>query len=287
MRDGAPLSRGSHTDVEARLRSLQADTTTLSKLPESARLAHDLNEAALWPLVDDFTKRNLQVDQALASLDHVWRSSILDAVSVTDRRIGAFDGEAHRRTVGEYRAADRTAHRHESDPGSPRRRRARDASPRRVSRTESDVVQHQARLKRGHLPRPRSCSRPRRDVLAALKPCWAMSPLVVSASCSPRSRTSTSSSSTRRADHAGRRDRRDPARPTARSSPATSKQLPPTELLPTSGGDEDDEEAEDETLGASAGTRDFESILDVLSVAAPPPRDAHARLALPQPRTSG
>ena len=145
---GAPLSRGSHTDVEARLRSLQADTTTLSKLPElttpRARLER---EPALWPLVDDFTKRNLQVDQALASLDHVWRSSILDAVSVTDRRIGAFDGEAHRRTVGEYRATRIGPTSTRVRPGSAApspgtRRKSGDAFP-----TESDVLQHQARLK--------------------------------------------------------------------------------------------------------------------------------------------
>jgi hypothetical protein len=33
-------------------------------------------------------------------------SSILETVSVADQRVGAFDGDAHRRVVEEYRIAD-------------------------------------------------------------------------------------------------------------------------------------------------------------------------------------
>jgi very-short-patch-repair endonuclease len=49
-------------------------------------------------------------------------------------------------------------------------------------------------------------------------------------------------------------------------------QLPPTSFFTTSGGGEDDEEAEAEALGAPAGTRNMESILDVMGALLPPPK---------------
>jgi very-short-patch-repair endonuclease len=49
-------------------------------------------------------------------------------------------------------------------------------------------------------------------------------------------------------------------------------QLPPTSFFTTSGGGEDDEEAEAEALGVAAGTRNMESILDVMGALLPPPK---------------
>jgi len=109
--------------------------------------------------------------------EHAWLSSVLETVSLADPVIGAFDGAAHSRVVEEFCDADR-AHR---DSGPDRIRRAvaewavsvRDAHP-----TESDLVQHQARLRRRHLP-IRALFQAAPHVLGAVKPCWAMSPLVV------------------------------------------------------------------------------------------------------------
>ena len=124
------------------------------------------------------TLRHLTTDQALACAEHVWLSCILDAVSVTDGRVGAFDGQPHLRTVARFGVADRA---HISTTAVRVRRsvaenatRVRDAYPR-----ESEVVEHQARLKRGHLP-VRQLFQAAPHVLGAPRPCWAMSPLVVS-----------------------------------------------------------------------------------------------------------
>jgi hypothetical protein len=256
-------------ELESRLQALLADTPTLYKLPELARLRTALRGAGLGPLLQEITDRHLTTDQALACAEHVWLSSILDAVSVTDGRVGAFDGQAHLRTVVQFGAADRD---HISTTAVRVRRavaenatRVRDAYPR-----ESEVVEHQARLKRGHLP-VRQLFQAAPHVLGALRPCWAMSPLVVSRLL-PAQRCFDivifdEASQVTPADAVGALMRAD--RAVVAGDP---HQLPPTSFFSTSGGGEDDEEAETEELGAPGGTRNMESVLDVMSALLPPPK---------------
>ena len=165
-------------DLAARLRVFIADRDTLFKLPELRRLSSALQGAGLGPLLAELRTRNLTIDQALACLRYVWRSSILDAVSIADPEVGTFDGQAHSRIVGEFRRADE-----EHIATTPERIRravaehitaARDAYP-----DESRLVTHEAVKKRKFLP-VRLLFQQAPHVLTALKPCWAMSPLVVS-----------------------------------------------------------------------------------------------------------
>ena len=174
----ADLGQLSIPQLTARLQALTADTQTLFKLPELARLRAALHHAGMAPLIDEITHRDLTIDQALACVRQVWLASILDTASAADPRVGAFDGQAHLRTVAQFRAADKT----HIDTAAVRVRRAvaenatraRDDYPR-----ESEVIEHQARLKRGHLP-IRQLFQAAPHVLGALRPCWAMAPLVVS-----------------------------------------------------------------------------------------------------------
>ncbi len=164
--------------LSAYLDALLADTQALYKLPELTRLRAALYAAGIWPLTVEIISRNLTIDQALACADFVWLSSILETVSVADARIGAFDGKAHARSVEEYQTADRVHI--ESAPIRVRRAVAEHATATRDAwPKESEVLEHQAHLKRGHLP-VRQLFQVAPHVLAALKPCWAMSPLVVS-----------------------------------------------------------------------------------------------------------
>lgn len=78
----------------------------LYKLPELHRLRSALLARDLGPLMAEMELRGMSTDQALGCLEQVWLASILETVSLSDRRIGAFDGEAHRRTVAEFREAD-------------------------------------------------------------------------------------------------------------------------------------------------------------------------------------
>jgi very-short-patch-repair endonuclease len=250
------------------LQTLRADTLTLYKLPDLIGLRSRLLGAGLGPLLSEMRERSLTVDQALACLEHVWLSSILETVSVSDPRIGAFDGGVHSRTVAEYRTAD---HAH-IESAALRVRRAvaehatnvRDEFPK-----ESDVIEHQARLKRGHLP-VRSLFQAAPHVLGALKPCWAMSPLVVSQML-PASPIFDvvifdEASQVTPADAVGALMRAD--RAVVAGDP---HQLPPTSFFAaSSGGGEDDEDVEEEIF-SPAGTKGMESVLDVMTALLPPP----------------
>ncbi|WP_433611085.1 AAA domain-containing protein [Dactylosporangium sp. CA-139114] len=158
--------------------ALAADERTLRRVPRLNELADAFARAGLHELVDDLQARRADADQAAAVFDACWHASILQHLNFTDPRVGAFDGPLHARTVAEYRDAD---HRH-IDATATRVLRAvaehitkvRDEHP-----DESRLVEHQANLKRRHLPiRQLFAAAP--HMLTALRPCWAMSPLVVS-----------------------------------------------------------------------------------------------------------
>ena len=127
-----------------------------------------------------------------------------------------------------------------------------------------------ARLKRGHLP-VRQLFQAAPHVLGALKPCWAMSPLVVS-QLLPAQRCFDlvifdEASQVTPADAIGALMRAE--RAIVAGDP---HQLPPTSFFATSGGGEDDEDLEEQALGAPAGTRNMESVLGVMSALLPPPK---------------
>ena len=267
--DSADLPDQSLVGLTERLELSLADTETLAKLPELVRLRTQLERMGLGALLREIAEGNLTVDQALACLEHVWLTSVLETVSIGDSRIGAFNGAAQHRTVLSYRGAD-SAH-IDSAPLRVRRAVAENATKARDEYPkESEVIQHQARLKRGHLP-TRQLFQVAPHVLGALKPCWAMSPLVVS-QLLPAQRLFDvvifdEASQVTPADAVGALMRAEQA--VVAGDP---HQLPPTSFFLMSAGGEDDEEAEEEALGSVAGTRNMESILDVMGALLPPPK---------------
>jgi very-short-patch-repair endonuclease len=247
--------------------ALIADRATLAKVPGLFRHRSNLLQRGLGPLLDEVQSRGLPVDAALLCLDHAWLSSVLEAVEVTDPVVGAFDGEAHRSTVDDFREAD-VAH---IGTSALRVRRAvaeRITAVRDEFPLESDVIERQARLKRRHLPL-RQLFQQAPNVLGALKPCWAMSPLVVAQLLPPERCFDVvvfdEASQVTPADAVGALMRAD--RAVVAGDP---HQLPPTSFFATSGGGEDDERAEAEE-GPEALTTDMESVLDVMATLLPRP----------------
>ncbi len=253
--------------LAGRLQEFIADRETLYKLPELSRLAAALQGAGLQGLLVELRQRNLTVDQAIVCLRFIWHSSILDALSLADPEVGTFDGSAHSRTVSEFRGSDV---RHISTtPARIRRAVAenviatRDAYP-----TESQLVTHEAGKKRRHVP-VRLLFQQAPHVLTALKPCWAMSPLVV-ASVLPVERCFdivifdeasqvTPESAVGSLMRAGQS--------VVAGDP---HQLPPTAFFASGSTADDEDDDEDEELTGSM-TKDFESILDVMGALLPPP----------------
>ena len=255
------------SQFQIQVRALLADTETLYRLPELARLRGSLRGKGLWSLAEEISQRRLTADQAGACLQYVWLSSILETVMFTDPRVGAFDGMAHLRTVASFIHADRG---HIGSTAMRVRRavaenatRTRDAYPR-----ESDVIEHQARLKRGHLP-IRQLFQAAPHVLGALKPCWAMSPLVV-AQLLPLGQffdvvVFDEASQITPGDAMGALMRAPQA-----IVAGDPRQLPPTSFFASSADTEEDEDPE--APGLPAGTRNMESILDVMGAQLPPPK---------------
>jgi very-short-patch-repair endonuclease len=261
------LERLGPDELAGRLHIFIDDLETLYKLPELYSLTESLQSAGLLGLLAELRARNLAMDQSLACLRFVWRSSILDTVSLADPEIGTFDGVAHSRMVEEFRGAD--LQHIASTPARIRRAVAenviamRDAYP-----AESQVVTHEAGKKRKHVP-VRLLFQQAPHVLTALKPCWAMSPLVVS-QVLPVERCFDvvifdEASQVTPESAIGALMRAD--RAVVAGDP---HQLPPTAFF-ASGTSEDDDEDTDEELAATSMTKDFESVLDVMGALLPPP----------------
>jgi len=243
------------------------DRETLYKLPELYRLTSALQGAGLLGILSELKVRNLTVDQSVACLRFVWQSSILEAVNLADPEIGTFDGSAYTRTVDEFRVADI---RHISTtPARIRRAVAenviatRDAYPQ-----ESQLVTHEAGKKRRHVP-VRLLFQQAPHVLTALKPCWAMSPLVVS-QVLPVERCFDVVIF----DEASQVTPESAVGALMRAGQAVvagdPHQLPPTAFFASGSASDDEEDDEEQELTGSM-SKDFESVLDVMGALLPPP----------------
>ncbi|MFB4274074.1 AAA domain-containing protein [Nonomuraea sp. MTCD27] len=165
-------------DPEEALAALCDDRDTAWKLPRLYELGMRLDGLGLGQLLDDLARKQADAGLAAAAFDHVWHSSVLDHVRVSDPRYAAERGEALDEIAGDFRERDV---RHQAA----NRARVRRAWAVRLSDAEdrhplqARVIRKQAALRRGHLPLRRLLDQAG-DVLFALKPCWAMSPLIVS-----------------------------------------------------------------------------------------------------------
>jgi very-short-patch-repair endonuclease len=164
--------------VEEALAALIADADTAWKLPRLYALAARFGQLNLGPLLDELARREASPELAAAIFDHAWYASILDQIRVRDPRYAAERGRALDEIASDFRERD-VAYLAEN------RRRVKHAWAQRLRETQDEhplqarVIRKQAALRRGHLPLRRLLDQAG-DVLFALKPCWAMSPLIVS-----------------------------------------------------------------------------------------------------------
>ena len=117
-------------------------------------------------------------DLLAAAFDYAWHRSILDQIRIRDPDYGAEYGAALDEIADDFRRRD-------TEHLAANRARVRSAWARQLRETvekhplQARVIRKQAALRRGHLPLRRLLDQTG-DVLFALKPCWAMSPLMVS-----------------------------------------------------------------------------------------------------------
>ncbi|MGX4712289.1 AAA domain-containing protein [Rhodococcus ruber] len=166
------------TELPHLLDSLVGDQATLQRLPHRNTLEARLQALGLGPLIDECRRRRVGADAAAEVVEAVWLRSILDEISVTDTEYGAFQGASMNRTVEAYQHAD-TQHIHTTATRVQRScaeklMQALDQYP-----EQATLLRAEAGKKTRHRPM-RDLLSGADDVLLALKPCWAMSPLVVS-----------------------------------------------------------------------------------------------------------
>ncbi|MEX0800774.1 MAG: AAA domain-containing protein [Dehalococcoidia bacterium] len=247
------------SSLEVRLQALLADRATLVNLPDLKRLRASLSEAGL----DEFLEEMEGSGQDwVERFRFSWLHSILDHISLNDRHIGGFIPDAHDKTVADFRLEDRSHI--DATPGRIRRICAENAVAARSAYGEQDeIVRRQARLKRRHLP-IRELIRSAGDVLLALKPCWAMSPLVVSQLLPTKAAFDVVIF-----DEASQITPADAISSILRGRQLVvagdERQLPPSAFFVAEG--PEDEEPDDDELNVPivAGTKGFESILDALA----------------------
>jgi very-short-patch-repair endonuclease len=165
-------------DEDAAVAALAADQDTPWKLPRLYELAQRFDALGLRTLLDELARVSASPELAVETFDHVWYSSILDVIRVRDPRYGAADGAHLDEIADDFRRRD-------VEHLAANRSRVRQAWASQLRDTvdkhplQARVIRKQAALRRGHLPLRRLLDQTG-DVLFALKPCWAMSPLMVS-----------------------------------------------------------------------------------------------------------
>jgi len=166
------------SELEVILSRLAGDTITPWRLPRLYELGQRLAKQGLSPLLAELTDRHASSDVAAEGLSYTWHASIIDQVRTRDPRYAAFHGDTLREAVRAFWAAD---HEHiRTNPARVRRRAAeglRDAQDQHPE--QARLIRAQATRKRKHL-HLRDLVRQAPEVLLAAKPCWAVSPLIVS-----------------------------------------------------------------------------------------------------------
>ena len=158
--------------------ALLSEQPTMHRLPELYRLRVALSGRGLDRFLAAVSDRALETEHVVRGFDYAWYASIHDWIAPEDPEIGAFDGKVHLKTVAAYREAD---HAHIETTAT----RVKRAVAERATRArdehmdEATLVQQQAARKIGHKP-VREMFERAPNVIGALKPCWVMSPLVVS-----------------------------------------------------------------------------------------------------------
>lgn len=272
------LQRSDMADLP--LADLQTLLTRLAQNPgdviQTARLnaiIQQLDREGVGPLVAILQERGTHwsddqaVVYAVQAFNHVWASSIVQHIQLTDLTIGGFDGAQHSQTVEDFIEADEqhldtTPHRvlrlH-----AERLAQVRNANPQQEQRLDVEL------RRRRRIKPIRELITLAPDIIMAAKPCWAMSPLVVSQVLPATTQFDLvifdEASQVRPAEAI-------PSLGRARQAVVCgdSKQLPPTTFFDETYDDEESEVAaaaaeSDDNMGPL--TDDIESILDVFEAA--------------------
>lgn len=164
--------------LEVSVAGLERDLGTLRKLPRIQELGRMQSEAGLAAVLEVISARRLAIPDALRALDGIWARGVCDRILARSPEAGGLD--ATRLTEEEMSFGQLDREHIRLTAARVKRAWALRAVAARDTYPEQDtLVSAQAKRKIGHLP-VRELFAQAPDVLTAVKPCWAMSPLLVS-----------------------------------------------------------------------------------------------------------
>jgi very-short-patch-repair endonuclease len=266
---GKPLASSGLTALHTLATELAEDAGGATHVAALCQLSQRLAAAGLAGLIDEVCRRDADGDQAAALFDSAWCASIVAHVRGTDPRCTEGGGTSLDRTVDEFRRRDIA---HLKQNAQRIRflvaRRVRDAQA--THATQARLLRLEAGKSKMHRPL-RKLIDDAPDVLLALKPCVAISPILVSQKLPLRRLFDVVIF-----DEASQVESADAVPSLMRASQVVvagdTKQLPPTNFFRMLNGDDYDdavEPADDETSPLSLVGSEFESILSSLRAALP------------------
>lgn len=251
--------------LAAYMDGLLFEQQTLMSIPRVIAIEAELTERGLAELLGTLHEQNASEREAVRAFEWCWHRSILDRVSIEDPRVGGFSAERHDQTLADFKHGDR---RHIETTSQRIQRLCAEAAvaAEDTHRDQEQLIRRQVALKRKHLP-VRELIAQAPDVLLALKPCWAMSPLLVSQLLPAKTLFDVVVF-----DEASQVTPADAIPSILRGKQLVvagdEHQLPPTAFF-ASDGTSDGEDEDEEVAYASTGTADMESILDALNALLP------------------
>ncbi|MFC7743320.1 AAA domain-containing protein [Nocardiopsis composta] len=164
--------------LQTALDELRDDQEMLFYLPELNQARARFTGLGMDELLTEIAKQDASPDEAVAVFQHTWLRSLDQEFRFSCRTLREFNGVEHERLATEFRDADR-----EHRKTSARRVRRRVAFGLRKAKNEfpeqADLIRKQAAKKSRHLSMRKQVEQAS-EMMLALRPCWAMSPLVVS-----------------------------------------------------------------------------------------------------------
>lgn len=165
------------SDIQIRINNLYATRDVARRLPKLQNIWQVIKDNAIDVHVKAAAESLTSATDTRQMIRHALFRSVSDAMQASDSALAELPGNAHREAVNRFMQLD--AQHISSTPQRVLRRVAETAVKVRNENEDEDVVvQKQARLQRRHMP-VRQLLDKAPNVATALRPCWAMSPLVV------------------------------------------------------------------------------------------------------------
>jgi very-short-patch-repair endonuclease len=165
------------SDTQQRIVDLYNTRDVARRLPRLLEIWARIKQSGITTYVEAAAERKLSPADTRQMVNYGLYRSVCDAMQAIDPKLVDLPGAVHRESIARFAALD-AAH-ISSTPQRVLRLVAEHAVDVRNQHEDEDlVIQKQARLQRRHMP-VRQLLEKAPNVATALRPCWAMSPLIV------------------------------------------------------------------------------------------------------------